>query len=94
MGRKKPANLLYYIINIKNFNYFCIYFSGIILKLEEFYRYSSSKFIHRHWLALPTDHYSGSYGDRGWGCGYRNFQMLLSCLAKIPEYQQVLFNGM
>lgn len=45
------------------------------------------------YLASHVDHYSASYGDRGWGCGYRNFQMLLSSLAANPTYSKVLFNG-
>lgn len=28
-----------------------------------------------------VDHHSSSFGDKGWGCGYRNLQMLLSSLA-------------
>jgi len=37
-----------------------------------------------------TDHYASSYGDKGWGCGYRNMQMLLSCLFGQQEYREVL----
>lgn len=46
------------------------------------------------YLSSHVDHYSASYGDKGWGCGYRNFQMLLSSLAANPTYSKVLFNGM
>ena len=35
-------------------------------------------------LAAPTDHFSSGWGDRGWGCGYRNLQMVLSCLVRQP----------
>ncbi|XP_022292437.2 uncharacterized protein LOC111103444 [Crassostrea virginica] len=45
------------------------------------------------YLASHVDHYSASYGDKGWGCGYRNFQMLLSALAASPTYSKILFNG-
>jgi hypothetical protein len=31
-------------------------------------------------LCTCVDHYASSYGDRGWGCGYRNTQMLISSL--------------
>uniref|UniRef100_A0A671RM34 Zinc finger-containing ubiquitin peptidase 1 n=1 Tax=Sinocyclocheilus anshuiensis TaxID=1608454 RepID=A0A671RM34_9TELE len=34
-----------------------------------------------------TDHYSSSEGDKGWGCGYRNFQMLLSSLHRMEQYK-------
>ena len=32
-------------------------------------------------LCSVVDHHSASYGDKGWGCGYRNLQMLMSSLA-------------
>ena len=32
-------------------------------------------------LCSVVDHHSSSYGDKGWGCGYRNLQMLMSSLA-------------
>ncbi len=38
----------------------------------------------------PVDHFSAGYGDRGWGCGYRNLQMLLSCLGAHEPYASVL----
>lgn len=36
------------------------------------------------------DHYGSSSKDIGWGCGYRNTQMLLSCLIKRGDYKQRL----
>lgn len=44
-------------------------------------------------LCNQADHFSSTYGDKGWGCGYRNLQILLSSLAHIAEYQRVVFNG-
>lgn len=41
-------------------------------------------------LANKTDHYASSYGDKGWGCGYRNLQMLLSSLLYTSQYRDVL----
>ncbi|KND04835.1 hypothetical protein, variant 2 [Spizellomyces punctatus DAOM BR117] len=35
-------------------------------------------------------HYEGSIMDRGWGCGYRNFQMLLSSLLQMPPYRDLV----
>lgn len=32
-----------------------------------------------------VDHYASNYGDKGWGCGYRNMQMLLSSLLQVGE---------
>lgn len=40
----------------------------------------------RVWLCSESDHFSASEGDRGWGCGYRNFQMLLSSLQRLEQY--------
>lgn len=36
------------------------------------------------------DHYAASFGDSGWGCGYRNLQMMLSCLFRNTEYAERL----
>ena len=33
-------------------------------------------------MAANMDHYASSYGDKGWGCGYRNLQMVLSSRQK------------
>ena len=41
-------------------------------------------------IANKMDHYASSYGDKGWGCGYRNLQMLLSCLLYSSQYRDVL----
>ncbi|XP_044740308.1 zinc finger-containing ubiquitin peptidase 1-like isoform X2 [Chrysoperla carnea] len=38
-----------------------------------------------------VDHYASSYGDRGWGCGYRNAQMLLSSLLTHTGYNDLLY---
>ncbi|TPX59986.1 hypothetical protein SpCBS45565_g07630 [Spizellomyces sp. 'palustris'] len=35
-------------------------------------------------------HYEGSIMDRSWGCGYRNFQMLLSSLLQMPPYRDLV----
>lgn len=42
------------------------------------------------WLSADTDHYCSSEGDKGWGCGYRNFQMLLSSLQRMEPYTTCL----
>ncbi|XP_028412953.1 zinc finger-containing ubiquitin peptidase 1-like [Dendronephthya gigantea] len=41
-------------------------------------------------LCCPTDHFSSSYGDKSWGCGYRNLQMLLSALIKLEHYKEAV----
>ncbi|XP_023931543.1 zinc finger with UFM1-specific peptidase domain protein [Lingula anatina] len=63
---------------------------GIIARLRDFYAKPSST---KAWLCSSVDHFAASYGDKGWGCGYRNLQMLLSSLAACSLYQDVLFNG-
>lgn len=67
---------------------------GIIGKLQAYYRGPGCpKFVSRVYLCNSASHFSSSFGDKGWGCGYRNFQMLLSCLVNDATYLQVLFNG-
>lgn len=41
-------------------------------------------------LCSVVDHHSSSYGDKGWGCGYRNLQMLLSSLAHHTPFSERL----
>ena len=48
------------------------------------------------YLSLETPHFSYSLGDRGWGCGYRNIQMIIGSLLLSDKYRVVLnrlFNG-
>ncbi|XP_013890081.1 zinc finger with UFM1-specific peptidase domain protein, partial [Austrofundulus limnaeus] len=62
---------------------------GILSALHEFYQTDCKDCVHV-WLSADTDHYSSSVGDRGWGCGYRNFQMLFSSLKMIDTYSSLL----
>jgi hypothetical protein len=43
-----------------------------------------------HVASPPVDHYAATYGDRGWGCGFRNIQMLLSSLSASTHYREIL----
>lgn len=43
----------------------------------------SSPGVIRTLLCSSVDHYASSYGDKGWGCGYRNLQMMLSSLLQV-----------
>uniref|UniRef100_A0AAY5F1G5 Zinc finger-containing ubiquitin peptidase 1 n=1 Tax=Electrophorus electricus TaxID=8005 RepID=A0AAY5F1G5_ELEEL len=56
--------------------------TGLLAVVYEFYQREACAGTHV-WLCADTDHYSTSAGDRGWGCGYRNFQMLLSSLQRM-----------
>ncbi|MBN3305743.1 ZUFSP hydrolase, partial [Amia calva] len=60
--------------------------SGIIGALREYYQREERDTAHV-WLCAETDHYHSSGGDKGWGCGYRNFQMLLSSLLRMDYYK-------
>ncbi|KAL3273955.1 hypothetical protein HHI36_015378 [Cryptolaemus montrouzieri] len=42
-------------------------------------------------LCTCVDHFASSYGDRGWGCGYRNTQMLISSLLTHTGYNERLY---
>ncbi|XP_060865211.1 zinc finger-containing ubiquitin peptidase 1-like isoform X2 [Metopolophium dirhodum] len=48
---------------------------------------SSPNVVELH-LASPTDHYRSTYGDKGWGCGYRNMQMLMSSMLLQMDYNE------
>jgi zinc finger-containing ubiquitin peptidase 1 len=55
---------------------------------------ASSYGVLKSYLCSNIDHYASSYGDRGWGCGYRNFQMMISNLLQNPMYNEVLKTAM
>ncbi|XP_048387041.1 zinc finger-containing ubiquitin peptidase 1 isoform X1 [Stegostoma tigrinum] len=59
--------------------------SGLIKMLNQYYQKNGAEIRHVI-LCAETDHYHASLGDKGWGCGYRNFQMLLSSLIRMEEY--------
>ncbi|XP_042345688.1 zinc finger-containing ubiquitin peptidase 1 [Plectropomus leopardus] len=62
---------------------------GVVTALSEYYQTDGRDCVHV-WLSADTDHYCSSAGDKGWGCGYRNFQMLLSALHRIDAYAPFL----
>ncbi|KAI3360685.1 hypothetical protein L3Q82_002555 [Scortum barcoo] len=62
---------------------------GVVRALHEYYQTECRDCVHV-WLSADTDHYCSSAGDKGWGCGYRNFQMLLSSLHRIETYAPFL----
>nr|XP_019596928.1 PREDICTED: zinc finger with UFM1-specific peptidase domain protein isoform X3 [Rhinolophus sinicus] len=63
--------------------------SGIIEALYRYYQNAATEVRHV-WLSAAVDHFQSSFGDRGWGCGYRNFQMLLSSLLQNDAYGDCL----
>ena len=38
-------------------------------------------------------HYVADYGDTGWGCGYRNLQIMISSLYSFPSFSERLIAG-
>ncbi|XP_055981130.1 zinc finger-containing ubiquitin peptidase 1 [Sorex fumeus] len=63
--------------------------SGIIEALYRYYQNAATD-VRRVWLSAVVDHFHSSFGDKGWGCGYRNFQMLLSSLLQNDAYADCL----
>ncbi|XP_047479525.1 zinc finger-containing ubiquitin peptidase 1-like isoform X2 [Penaeus chinensis] len=53
----------------------------------------SSNNVRAAHFCTTVDHYGSTYGDRGWGCGYRNIQMLFSSLQHHTGYYSRLFSG-
>lgn len=62
---------------------------GVLRALSEYYQTEARDCVHV-WLSADTDHFCSSAGDTGWGCGYRNIQMLLSSLHTIDAYAPLL----
>ncbi|XP_045044640.2 zinc finger-containing ubiquitin peptidase 1 isoform X2 [Desmodus rotundus] len=63
--------------------------SGITEALYRYYQCAAPD-VRRVWLSAVVDHFHSSCGDKGWGCGYRNFQMLLSSLLQNDAYDDCL----
>ncbi|XP_048881084.1 zinc finger-containing ubiquitin peptidase 1 [Brienomyrus brachyistius] len=59
--------------------------TGVMSALYKHYVRQGHDIVHV-WLSAETDHFSCSEGDRGWGCGYRNYQMLQSSLQNMELY--------
>ncbi|XP_054718999.1 zinc finger-containing ubiquitin peptidase 1-like [Uloborus diversus] len=64
---------------------------GLIPKIRAFSMATPN--VEHTWLCSAVDHYGSTYGDKGWGCGYRNIQMMLSSLVHNTKYSTRLFNG-
>ncbi|XP_050664662.1 zinc finger-containing ubiquitin peptidase 1-like isoform X2 [Leptidea sinapis] len=69
----------------------CSKTSGILERIGQLN--ASNPAVVRWYLCSAVDHYASTYGDRGWGCGYRNMQMLLSSLLRHPAYAARLIEG-
>lgn len=51
---------------------------------------TASPGVLKSFVCSGIDHYASSYGDKGWGCGYRNIQMMFSSLFQNPTYSEML----
>lgn len=54
---------------------------------------SSSPGVIKSFVCSGVDHYASSYGDKGWGCGYRNLQMMLSSLLQNTCYNEAIYSA-
>ncbi|XP_026495994.1 zinc finger-containing ubiquitin peptidase 1-like [Vanessa tameamea] len=66
----------------------CSKTNGILERIAQLNAQNPS--IVKTYLCSAVDHYASTYGDRGWGCGYRNMQMVLSSLVRHPPYAALL----
>ena len=62
---------------------------GIIEKIQQL-PYQLTHHIKQRYLCSSTNHFV----SQGYNCGFRNLQMLLSCLIKDAAYLRHVFNGM
>ncbi|CAH2252082.1 zinc finger with UFM1-specific peptidase domain [Pelobates cultripes] len=63
--------------------------SGVLDALCRYYNNSAPE-VNCVWLCSNLDHFSNSPGDKGWGCGFRNFQMILSSLLHNDTFKNSL----
>ncbi|XP_035686205.1 zinc finger-containing ubiquitin peptidase 1-like isoform X2 [Branchiostoma floridae] len=84
---KKKAEMAQTLSSGKDDGKSCV--RGIVQRLRAAYA-SGIYGVRQVFLAASVDHFSSSWGDKGWGCGYRNIQMMLSALFRDPAYRDVL----
>ncbi len=63
---------------------------GLIQIIE---RTQLNKFIQFRRLCSTCDYFSSGFIDSGYGCGYRNTQMLFSSIREDPTLKDVVFNN-
>ena len=71
-------------------NYNSIKHAGIIRAVGDYYGGIKGC---RCWLSRETAHIHSTVEDLGWGCGYRNIQMMISCLLAHPLYSDHVMSG-
>ncbi|XP_065339015.1 zinc finger-containing ubiquitin peptidase 1-like isoform X2 [Cloeon dipterum] len=61
----------------------------LVAKIRSFS--ASSTNVVSTFMCTTVDHYASTYGDKGWGCGYRNMQMLISSLLHHTGFNEQLY---
>lgn len=51
------------------------------------------KNVTSRYLCSKCNLYTSGFIDRGYGCGFRNTQMLLSCIREDSELRSIIFNN-
>ncbi|XP_058796187.1 zinc finger-containing ubiquitin peptidase 1-like isoform X2 [Phymastichus coffea] len=64
---------------------------GLVPKVRAVSQGSSN--VLNTWMCSTVDHYAVTYGDKGWGCGYRNMQMMLSSLLQHTGYNELIYRA-
>jgi len=63
---------------------------GLVKEIFEYYRKTGG---YQMYICTGVEHYASGYGDGGWGCGYRNMQMLCTYLLQFKTFKNQLFEG-
>ena len=71
---------------------FLFFGPGVISCLRASYSNGVSG-IRAVYLCHETDHFASGVGDAGWGCGYRNTQMIISALLRSNVYHKLVTDG-
>lgn len=66
------------------------FIEGIVLVLERYYTRTKPAGVTSVSLSAPTNHICSTPSDFGWGCGYRNIQMVMSSLLSLEPYTSIL----
>lgn len=83
LHHKKPSKE-----NLRNIMYSL---AGLVPKVRAISQACSN--IVNTWMCSTVDHYASTYGDKGWGCGYRNMQMLISSLLQHTGYNDLVYKA-
>ncbi|XP_071955252.1 zinc finger-containing ubiquitin peptidase 1-like [Antedon mediterranea] len=65
---------------------------GLVVKLYQYYCKGVDGVPSVRLCADQTSHYGSSPGDKGWGCGYKNIQILMTAMCNDPRFKKSVFN--